>query len=745
MFLGCFYSADRIKEILLAYGLADLLKGKGSGGPFSGFSGRHVERRLARASSWPRGPGRYDALVPGRDDIPYYGSGLGDHLDDDEPDDSALYRKWGRSSDAVAELPPGARPTAISAMLDSSLDGWRTAWAMKQMAMKKRGGRRGGAPQKGAAGRASREAPPRPQYPHHGGQLAEALTSSCAPPTTMATSAAMPAIAAKAKSAPQLLAPPAPPQQTRPEPPPQAPTTPVPAPPAAPSAPLARAAPPQAPAPRAAAQLAPAEPAPAYLTAGSGMWSSCSCSSDNNNKPQASKPAPALPATPVTPASPPSAEKKGERPSPSSTVTLSGVARPTTAATTPPKKVVAPSRPKVKMDPIAPMPPPRQHPVATAPSSAGAAGGSAAAAAQQPPTLPELPKTTSNAKAQLSPRIVSKKPPKVVKPETPLAPPPREPITNMTMFQRRPGAGMGHLGSAAGYAGASPGFAKGYDPGAVGMAAASRLSSSNKGGTGLAALPPECSQPAPWKGADKRWANFMKSAGSKRGGRGGEGGAGEAAEGQSTALVVPAPEIRRKPLYPTLWHKVPRAVAVSTLVLRRGVELDSEAIGNLLPGSEIFVMDRRAPEADGSVRALVADTPLVGKEPLGWVTAVKDGMELLDYMVGESAMPTVDGATGFFTSISRASAAPVPQASARSARSGDPSPRSSRSIISSRGGNLWGNKLLASGRGTQDAPKASGRKDSPAPRLRSRGRPSRDSAEGGGGSPDDGGGDAVML
>ena len=145
---------------------------------------------------------------------------------------------------------------------------------------------------------------------------------------------------------------------------------------------------------------------------------------------------------------------------------------------------------------------------------------------------------------------------------------------------------------------------------------------------------------------------------------------------------MPSLQIRRKPLHPTLWLKVPRAVAVTTLVLRKGAELDSEAIGNLLPGSEIFVLETKPPAADGSVRALVAETPMSGVEPLGWVTAIKDGSELLEYVNLSSAMPMIDGAAGFFTSVGRLAAAPLPEGSPRS----EGSQRSARSLISSRGG-----------------------------------------------------------
>ena len=173
--------------------------------------------------------------------------------------------------------------------------------------------------------------------------------------------------------------------------------------------------------------------------------------------------------------------------------------------------------------------------------------------------------------------------------------------------------------------------------------------------------------------------------------------------------------MKRKPLHPTLWLKVPRAVASTTLVLREGAALDSTVIGNLLPGSEIFVMEKVA-GPDGSLRALVADTPMIAKPPLGWVTAMKDGVELLDDVEYDSAMPTIDGATGFFTSQSRPAAAPLLSPHGSDA-GGSPRSRSGSPRLLMDGAAHA--KLSDSARGGgDDAPKASGRKGSPTPRLR---------------------------
>ena len=301
---------------------------------------------------------------------------------------------------------------------------------------------------------------------------------------------------------------------------------------------------------------------------------------------------------------------------------------------------------------------------------------------------------------------------------------------------------MGHLGSyrpsppgaGALMSYASPGgYSAGCGAGESRLSACDRLASSNKNaGTGQAALPPQCMKgQAAWSGAEKRWAKFMKRSGAgTAASRGGDtsaqvssrpsGDEGEAGGGP----IVPTLQIRRKPLHPTLWMKVPRAVSSALLVLRAGPELDSEHKGNLLAGSEVFVLELKPPAADGSVRALISDTPLAGRPPLGWVTSVKDGAELLDYINYQSAMPTIDGATGFFTSVGRPHAAPLPEGSPRSERDGSPrstarSGAPARVLVSHRG--EAGSKLVHMEQAhEQDAPKASGRKGSPSPRLRGR-------------------------
>jgi hypothetical protein len=168
-------------------------------------------------------------------------------------------------------------------------------------------------------------------------------------------------------------------------------------------------------------------------------------------------------------------------------------------------------------------------------------------------------------------------------------------------------------------------------------------------------------------------------------------------------------------LHPQLWLRVPRAMTTTTLVVRKGLELDSEIVRNLPPNSTVFVIETMPSDADGSVRALIADTPLAARPPLGWVTSIKDGTHLLDYVKYESAVPTVDGATGFFTSVGRPQMAPLPDSARRSEHGSSPRFGLCSARMSDRG--EAGSKLVD--HEGQDAPKASGRKSSPSPRLRS--------------------------
>ena len=148
-------------------------------------------------------------------------------------------------------------------------------------------------------------------------------------------------------------------------------------------------------------------------------------------------------------------------------------------------------------------------------------------------------------------------------------------------------------------------------------------------------LPPECTERPSWQGtAAKRYAKFKKKQDPN------------AKIGSEDDLKIP----NRKPLYPKLWLKVPKAIASTTLVLRKDYALESEMIGNLEPGIELYIMETRE-VSKGNVRACVADTPLADRDPLGWVTMIKDHEELVTYVEYETAMPVnARPEDGFFTS-----------------------------------------------------------------------------------------------
>ena len=74
----------------------------------------------------------------------------------------------------------------------------------------------------------------------------------------------------------------------------------------------------------------------------------------------------------------------------------------------------------------------------------------------------------------------------------------------------------------------------------------------------------------------------------------------------------------------------PRAKALTVLVLRRSAAHDSDIMGKCLPGGEVFVLEtRQIPTEPGLVRALITATASTAT-PLGWVTATRDGITLLE-------------------------------------------------------------------------------------------------------------------
>jgi len=82
----------------------------------------------------------------------------------------------------------------------------------------------------------------------------------------------------------------------------------------------------------------------------------------------------------------------------------------------------------------------------------------------------------------------------------------------------------------------------------------------------------------------------------------------------------------------------PRAVANVMLLLRQGVSLDSKIVGKLPPGCHAFVLETKE-VSPGTHRSLITATASTAA-PLGWVTATKNGTELLagvDLPVGGTA------------------------------------------------------------------------------------------------------------
>ena len=72
----------------------------------------------------------------------------------------------------------------------------------------------------------------------------------------------------------------------------------------------------------------------------------------------------------------------------------------------------------------------------------------------------------------------------------------------------------------------------------------------------------------------------------------------------------------------------PKAVAVLPLLLRVDVTLDSDVVGKLPAGAQVYIL-QATDIAPGTVRCLITATPSVAR-PLGWVTALKNGEALLE-------------------------------------------------------------------------------------------------------------------
>lgn len=92
----------------------------------------------------------------------------------------------------------------------------------------------------------------------------------------------------------------------------------------------------------------------------------------------------------------------------------------------------------------------------------------------------------------------------------------------------------------------------------------------------------------------------------------------------TTRLYTP-----RSTLYqsPRSESKIPRAISLDKLVIRKGANLDSLRLGSLLPGRGVLILEENV-MPDGSKRTRVGkeSSPRgFAVEPLGWVTSIKDG------------------------------------------------------------------------------------------------------------------------
>ena len=182
-------------------------------------------------------------------------------------------------------------------------------------------------------------------------------------------------------------------------------------------------------------------------------------------------------------------------------------------------------------------------------------------------------------------------------------------------------------------------------------------------------LPPQCLLAAPpWHGADRRWEAFQKTRFPVS-----SEGAGGTTPGRPTTTTP-----RRAPLYkppPAVARKVMTATA---LIVRQSSSLDSPVIGRLPIGQFVFIADQQQ-QADGSVRALVSESPHahIGHTQIGWVTISKEGRSLLR---DDCAIPTIFGPDErFFTSFGTEAAVPLlAPILMHSPRAGDAECRSAR-------------------------------------------------------------------
>jgi len=95
------------------------------------------------------------------------------------------------------------------------------------------------------------------------------------------------------------------------------------------------------------------------------------------------------------------------------------------------------------------------------------------------------------------------------------------------------------------------------------------------------------------------------------------------------------------------FESLERTVATVALVLREGLALDSQIIGKLPAGGETFVLDE---QVLGSITRCLITATAATASPLGWVTAQKDGQQLLVPCAPRQAAAGSRGALHFYTS-----------------------------------------------------------------------------------------------
>ena len=109
--------------------------------------------------------------------------------------------------------------------------------------------------------------------------------------------------------------------------------------------------------------------------------------------------------------------------------------------------------------------------------------------------------------------------------------------------------------------------------------------------------------------------------------------------------------------------------------------------GALPAGTIVYVLQSMSLGDPGTVRAQVADSPMAGAPPLGWVTAMKQGKVNLDFLVSETAHAVENHLIGMSKTVEGGGASnatfysswpPQPGGNERTLGAGEASPRSSR-------------------------------------------------------------------